>query len=182
MPISGSADRANQARTADADFALTGENRAGVARLVARPDGIPLAIDQAAPRAEALSVSQLLMPLKERLSLLAGGDQAAPAAGGHGAVELKFLAQDERRVFRLLPVFPALFTLEAAGAVAGQKAPRAVLHGWWTARSWPRRSPARMASPGTRCWNAADRLPPPRRSDPAHPGCRPGLAGLFAGG
>ena len=72
---------ADRARAADAGFALTGENRADVARLVGRLDGMPLAIELAAARAEALGVSQLLGWLDDRLELPAGGDRLA--AGRH---------------------------------------------------------------------------------------------------
>ena len=121
----------DRARAADAGFALTAQNRADVARLVGRLDGMPLAIELAAARAEALGVSQLLESLDGRLGLLAGGDRLA--AGRHrslaAAAEWSYLLLDEagRRVFRLLSVFPAPFTLEAAGAVAGERAAPAVL-------------------------------------------------------
>ena len=122
---------ADRARAADAGFALTAKNRADVARLVGRLDGMPLAIELAAARAEALGVSQLLESLDGRLGLLAGGDRLA--AGRHrslaAAAEWSYLLLDkqEQRVFRLLAVFPAPFTLEAAGAVAGRGAEVAVL-------------------------------------------------------
>ena len=122
---------ADRARAADAGFALTGQNRADVARLVGRLDGMPLAIELAAARAEALGVSQLLGSLDDRLALLAGGDRLA--AGRHRSLaaaaqwSYQLLADQEQRVFRLLSVFPAPFTLEAAEAVAGQAAAPAVL-------------------------------------------------------
>jgi predicted ATPase/DNA-binding CsgD family transcriptional regulator len=118
---------ADRARAADAGFALTGQNRADVARLVTRLDGMPLAIELAAARAEALGVSQLAVLLDGRLVMLAGGDRLA--AGRHRSLaaaaqwSYELLAEDERRVFRLLSVFPAPFTLEAAEAVAGPGAP-----------------------------------------------------------
>jgi predicted ATPase len=51
---------ADRARAADASFALIDDNRRDVARLVGRLDGMPLAIELAAARVEALGVSQLL--------------------------------------------------------------------------------------------------------------------------
>jgi predicted ATPase len=83
---------ADRARRADARFAIDKQTAAGVARLVTRLDGMPLAIELAAARAEALGVSQLLDRLGDRLELLAGGDRlaasAAAVAGGHRGVEL----------------------------------------------------------------------------------------------
>ena len=114
---------ADRARAADAGFALTGQNRGDVARLVGRLDGMPLAIELAAARAEALGVSQLLESLDGRLALLAGGDRLA--AGRHRSLaaaaewSYQLLDEAERRVFRQVSVFPAPFTLEAAEAVAG---------------------------------------------------------------
>ena len=74
---------------------------------------------------------QLLGWLDDRLALLAGGDRLA--AGRHRSLaaaaewSYQLLAEDEQRVFRLLSVFPAPFTLEAAEAVAGEAAAPAVL-------------------------------------------------------
>jgi predicted ATPase/DNA-binding CsgD family transcriptional regulator len=122
---------ADRARAADAGFALTGQNRADVARLVSRLDGMPLAIELAAARVEALGVSQLLDRMDDRVALLAGGDRLA--AGRHRSLaataewSYQLLEQDEQRVFRYLSVFPAPFTLEAAEAVAGERAAPAVL-------------------------------------------------------
>jgi len=122
---------ADRARAADTGFALTGQNRADVARLVTRLDGMPLAIELAAARAESLGVSQLVGLLDGRLGLLAAGDRLA--AGRHRSLaavaqwSYDLLAEGERRVFRLLSVFPAPFTLEAAGAVAGTGAAQGVL-------------------------------------------------------
>jgi non-specific serine/threonine protein kinase len=122
---------ADRARAADVRFALTGENRSEVARLVGRLDGMPLAIELAAARVEALGVSQLLDWMDDRLALPEGGDRRA--AGRHRSLaaaaewSYQLLTEDERRVFRQLSVFPAPFTLEAAGAVAGDGAAPAVL-------------------------------------------------------
>jgi predicted ATPase len=68
---------ADRARSADAHFALDGQTGPAVARLVARLDGMPLAIELAAARVEALGVTQLLDRLDDRFTLLAGGDRLA---------------------------------------------------------------------------------------------------------
>ena len=69
---------ADRARSADAHFALDEQTAAGVARLVARLDGMPLAIELAAARVEALGVGELLDRLDDRFALLAGADRLAP--------------------------------------------------------------------------------------------------------
>jgi non-specific serine/threonine protein kinase len=117
---------ADRARAADAEFALTDQNRSDVARLVGRLDGMPLAIELAAARAEALGVPQLLGWLDDRLVLPTGGDRRA--AGRHRSLaataqwSYQLLEEDERRAFRHLSVFPAPFTLEAAEAVTSHEA------------------------------------------------------------
>ncbi|WP_069763574.1 LuxR C-terminal-related transcriptional regulator [Streptomyces sp. LUP47B] len=58
-------------------FALTGGNRAAVARLCRRLDGLPLAIELAAVRMRVLGVEQLLERLDDRYRLLTSGSPAA---------------------------------------------------------------------------------------------------------
>jgi len=122
------ADRACQA---DAHFALDGETGPEVARLVTRLDGMPLAIELAAARAEALGVSGLLDRLDDRFALLAGGDRRAPPRQRSLAATVEWsyqlLEEHEQRVFRAVSVFPGPFTLEGAEAVAGEGAGLAVL-------------------------------------------------------
>jgi predicted ATPase/class 3 adenylate cyclase/DNA-binding CsgD family transcriptional regulator len=122
---------ADRARRADMHFALDEQTGPAVAQLVARLDGMPLAIELAAARIEALGVTQLLDRLDDSLALLAGGDRLA--AGRHRSLaataqwSYQLLAEAEQRVFRAVSVFPAPFTLEGAEAVAGQEAVPAVL-------------------------------------------------------
>ena len=122
---------ADRARRADAHFVLDGRTGPQVARLVARLDGMPLAIELAAARVEALGVGQLLDRLDDRFALLAGGDRLAPSRQRSlaAAVEWSYqlLNEQERRAFRAVSVFPGPFTLEGAEAVAGTGAGLAVL-------------------------------------------------------
>ena len=123
---------ADRARRADASFALDGETAPVVARLVARLDGMPLAIELAAARVEALGVAQLLNRIGDRFTLLEAGDRLAAARQRSLAATVEWsyrlLDERERRVFRAVSVFPGPFTLEAAEAVAGAGAGPAVLH------------------------------------------------------
>ena len=122
---------ADRARQADAHFVLDDRTGSAVARLVARLDGMPLAIELAAARTEALGVGQLLDRLEDRFALLEGGDRLAPPRRRSlaAAVEWSYqlLEENERRAFRTVSVFPGPFTLEGAEAVAGTGAGRAVL-------------------------------------------------------
>ena len=123
---------ADRARSAVPQFALTGETTPVVARLVRRLDGMPLAIELAAARVEALGVAGLLDRIGDRFALLADGDRTA--ADRHRSLaatvewSYQLLEERERRVFRMVSVFPGSFTLEAAEAVAGPDAGPAVLH------------------------------------------------------
>jgi predicted ATPase/DNA-binding CsgD family transcriptional regulator len=122
---------ADRARRADAHVDLSGEAGAAVARLVARLDGMPLAIELAAARVESLGVVQLLDRIGDRFALLAGGDRlAAPRQRSLAATvewSYRLLSEDERQVFCRLAVFPGPFTLEAAETVAGAGAGPVVL-------------------------------------------------------
>ena len=109
-----------RARQIDSDLALDGEAGAAVARLVQRLDGMPLAIELAAARVEALGLGQLLDRLDDRL--LVSANRAAPARQRSldAAVDWSYqlLTAPEQRVFRNLSVFPGPFGLDAAEAAA----------------------------------------------------------------
>ena len=123
---------ADRARQADPHFTLDGESVAMAARLVARLDGMPLAIELAAARADSLGLSQLLDRINDRLGLLVAGDRTAPVRQQSltAAVDWSYrlLSEQEQQVFRMASVFPAAFTLEAAQAVAGPAAGPDTLH------------------------------------------------------
>ena len=122
---------ADRARRADARFALDGGTVPAVVRLVARLDGMPLAIELAAARVEALGVTQLLDRLDDRFELLAAGGRLAAgrqqSLAATVAWSYQLLDDHERRVFRAVSAFPGPFTLAAAEAVAGEGATSAVL-------------------------------------------------------
>src|SRR5260221_3854976 len=59
------------------DFSVTAENAASLASLCYQLDGIPLAIELAAPRLRSMSVEELSQGLDHRFALLTGGSRAA---------------------------------------------------------------------------------------------------------
>ena len=114
-----------RAQTADRLFALDARNRADVAEICRRLDGLPLALEMAAVRLHLLGADGLRAGLDERLKLLKG----APHGGEmrHGSLQAMvewshgLLDPADQRLFRRLAVFPASFTLDAAVAVEGGK-------------------------------------------------------------
>jgi class 3 adenylate cyclase len=67
-------DRARRARP---DFVVTDDNAPVVAEICSRLDGLPLAIELAAARVRALSLSEILGSLHDRFRLLTGGARTA---------------------------------------------------------------------------------------------------------
>src|SRR5258705_4082660 len=66
-----------RAKLARPDFDLTAENSSSVASICARLDGMPLAIELAAPRLRSMSVDELSQRLDPRFALLTDGSPAA---------------------------------------------------------------------------------------------------------
>lgn len=104
-------------------FRLTAANRASVARLCRRLDGLPLAIELAAVRMRVLDVDQLLARLDDRYRLLTGGSPAVLPRHQtlRAAVDWSHELCDEREqtVWARLSVLAGSFDLEAAEAVCG---------------------------------------------------------------
>ncbi|MDM0072156.1 adenylate/guanylate cyclase domain-containing protein [Variovorax sp. J31P207] len=111
---------ADRARAVQSSFQLDAHTLAPVAEICRRLDGIPLAIEFAAPRIAHLSVQQIAERLEGRLRLLNGGRrrirrQQTMSASLEWSHDL--LAEEERIVFRRIAVFAGGFTLESAEAV-----------------------------------------------------------------
>ncbi|MFF4832132.1 ATP-binding protein [Streptomyces sp. NPDC001315] len=102
-------------------FRLTPANRAAVARLCRRLDGLPLAIELAAVRMRVLTVEQLLERLDDRYRLLSAGSPAVPPRHRtlRAAVDWSHdLCTDrEQTVWARLSVLAGSFDLETAEAV-----------------------------------------------------------------
>jgi len=110
-----------RARQAGRHFALTDANAPLVADICRRLDGIPLAIELAAARANVLSLDALAGMLDERFTILAGGRRTAlPRQQTMRALfdwSYDLLKPAERTLFARLAVFAPGFTVELAGAV-----------------------------------------------------------------
>ena len=104
-------------------FTITDANRADVAELCVRLDGMPLAIELAAARLRVLSAGQLLQRLDERFSLLTGRNRQGLARHQtlRALVDWSYdrCNEDERRLWSRLSVFLGHFDLESAEAVCG---------------------------------------------------------------
>ncbi|MFF0296383.1 ATP-binding protein [Kitasatospora sp. NPDC004614] len=114
------ADRAAAARPG---FRLAGANRAEVALLCRRLDGLPLALELAAGRLRALSVEQLLARLDDRFRLLTGGGRTAPSRHRTMRTAIgwshELCTMQERLLWARLSVFAGDFDLDAAEYVCG---------------------------------------------------------------
>jgi predicted ATPase/DNA-binding SARP family transcriptional activator len=128
-------DRAQAART---DFQITRRNAASIAELVARLEGIPLAIELAAARAQVLTPQQMLAQLflspdsRKRFELLVNRNRSRVSLERHRSLwatlawSYDLLAPELRGLFRALCVFRGSFdatSLEEVIAAAGLGTP-----------------------------------------------------------
>jgi predicted ATPase len=102
-------------------FELDESNVAAVARICHRLDGLPLALELAAARTDALAVGALAERLDDRFRLLRAGSRAAPTRQQtlEAALDWSYelLTDVERVLLRRLAVFSGGFSLEAAEEV-----------------------------------------------------------------
>jgi predicted ATPase/DNA-binding CsgD family transcriptional regulator len=114
------ADRARRARP---DFTVSDENTGLVSEICRRLDGMPLAIELAAARIRALTLSQILDSLHDRFRLLTGGSRTAVRRQQTLRASVDWshalLTDPERVLLRRLAVFMGGFDLDAAQAVGG---------------------------------------------------------------
>jgi predicted ATPase/class 3 adenylate cyclase len=110
-----------RARAAQPSFALTDANAPVVADICARLDGLPLAIELAAPRLRLFSVEELRDRLNHRLETLRGGARDLPERQRtlRSTIEwgYELLDADEQALFAVLSVFPSA-TVSAVEKVA----------------------------------------------------------------
>lgn len=109
-------------QAANAAFQLTGENVAAVVDICQRLDGLPLALELAAPHLKVLTPELLCERLQRRLPTLATGPRDAPERQQtmRRAIGWSFdlLSEAEQVLFRRLAVFAGGFTLTAAEVIA----------------------------------------------------------------
>jgi predicted ATPase/DNA-binding XRE family transcriptional regulator len=116
-------DRVQQA---EPEFSLTGENASALASICTRMDGIPLALELAAARAGAMSLTEINARLDDCFALLSGGRRTANPRQRTLRAAIQWshdlLSPAERILFRRLAVFSGGWALEAAEAVCEGRA------------------------------------------------------------
>ncbi|WP_327098899.1 protein kinase [Nocardia vinacea] len=104
-------------------FELTEGNKATVARICARLDGLPLAIELAAARVRTMSPEQILQRLDDRYTLLTRASRTAPTRQQtlRWCVDWSYAlcTPSEQRLWSRLSVFAGGFELDAAEDVCG---------------------------------------------------------------
>jgi predicted ATPase/DNA-binding XRE family transcriptional regulator len=117
----------DRARAVKPEFALSETNAPAVVEIVRRLDGLPLALELVAARAQVLSPAALLARLDRGLPLLTGGAQDLPARQrtlrATIAWSYDLLRPHEQALFRRLGVFAGGCTLEATETVASLDEP-----------------------------------------------------------
>ncbi len=103
------------------DFSVAEANAPSICQICRRLDGIPLALELAAARADVLTPRQLTERLEHTLDLLTGGDRTATPRQQtlRGALDWSYqlLSGEEQLLFRRLAIFAGGWTLEMAESV-----------------------------------------------------------------
>jgi len=112
-----------RAKQSKPSFTLDAAQASAVAELVARLEGIPLALELAAARVRVLSVADINARLKDRFKILTGGDRVLQERQQtlKGLVDWSFdlLNDNEKRLFARVGIFVGGFDLPAAESICG---------------------------------------------------------------
>jgi len=112
---------ADRAHAATAEFEIADENAEAVAEICRRLDGLPLAIELAAPRVRTLPPQALLNRLDQRLKLLTGGAQDLDERQRtlRATIEWSYdlLLGEEKTLFARLACFVGGCRIDAADAI-----------------------------------------------------------------
>lgn len=102
-------------------FQLSADKAPAAARICRRLDGLPLSIELAASRLEALTLFEVADGLDDVFALLGNGGRRGRHRSLTAALDWShdLLDARERALFRRLAVFPSSFTFDAAVDVAG---------------------------------------------------------------
>lgn len=111
-----------RAHAVEPSFQLTASNAGAVVEICRRLDGIPLALELASARTNALTVHEVAARLNDRFALLIAGQRSGLEPRHHtlrAAIDWSYslLAAEEQTLLCRLAVFAAGFTLDTAAAV-----------------------------------------------------------------
>lgn len=113
-----------RARAAAPDFTLDNRNCCAVARICARLEGLPLAIELAAARIRAMSAEQIAEGLIDRYTLLSRGHRGAPSRHKTlaGCIDWSYqlCTRSEKQLWAAVAVFTGSFDLPAARYLCGE--------------------------------------------------------------
>lgn len=113
---------AERARLVNPSFTITAENATTVVEICRRLDGLPLAIELAAPRMRILTADALLDRLSHALDVLTAGPRDLPLRQQtlRGAIDWShsLLDEAEKRLFRRMSVFAGGATFDDIQSVA----------------------------------------------------------------
>ncbi|HLX25595.1 MAG TPA: NB-ARC domain-containing protein, partial [Candidatus Cybelea sp.] len=115
----------DRARAANAQFQIHEQNRPAITDICGRLDGIPLAIELAAARVNALPPAAIAAALDDCFRILGGGERTALPRQRtmRAAIDWSYglLAASEQRLFERLSIFAGGCTLETATAVCSDE-------------------------------------------------------------
>jgi len=118
-----------QARRAQASFAVADEDLPSIAAVCRLLEGMPLALELAAPWVRAISVAELVSEIERSFDFLSASTVPVPVEERHHSLRAIFiqtwstLADDEKRVLKRLSVFKGGFSREAAAAIVNATLP-----------------------------------------------------------